>query len=77
MGRPFQVMPPLPKGFVDGLQFLVVGVIVELSGGEGVGVEGDRPDGVLILRADVQDGSDGVVQGVGFNNHWGIGYPIS
>ena len=35
----FKVMLPSLESFVDGEEFLVIDVVVELSGGEGAGVE--------------------------------------
>ncbi|KIK99343.1 hypothetical protein PAXRUDRAFT_790281, partial [Paxillus rubicundulus Ve08.2h10] len=51
---------------MDGEEFFVMGVIVELQSGEGPGVESDG-----------KDASDGIVKGIGLNNDRGIWHPMS
>ena len=58
---------PYLKSFENGKQFLVVDIVVEFRGHKGVGVESNGVDFIVHQRYHGEDGSEGVVQHVGFN----------
>ena len=71
----FQVMPPGLEGLMNGEQFLVVGVIVQLQSGQGLRVVCDRVN-LLIQTTDGEDASNGIVRSVGFYDYWSVQNPM-
>ena len=53
-------MPPGPEGLMNGQQFLIMGIIVELQSGQGPRVVHDGAN-LLIQTTDGEDASDGIV----------------
>lgn len=43
----FQVVPPVLEGVLDGVELLIVYLVVAFRGGEGSGVVGDGVNGVV------------------------------
>ncbi|KIK79549.1 hypothetical protein PAXRUDRAFT_161063, partial [Paxillus rubicundulus Ve08.2h10] len=69
------VMAPGVECFMDGKEFLVMGVIVELQSGEGLGVEHDWAE--FIIQAVDGKISNDIVGGVGLNDDRGTRNPMS
>ena len=65
--RTFKVVSPDMESIEDCQQFFVMSVIVEFQCTESVGMEGHRVD-FTGISLDGEDGSKGVVRGVGLNN---------
>ena len=53
-------MPPGPEGLMNGQQFLIMGIIVELQSGQGPRVVHDGAN-LFIQTTDGEDASDGIV----------------
>ena len=51
-------------------------IVVELRGGEGPGVKSDRVDFGIVRRCDRENGGEGVVEGIGFEDDLCIWNPV-
>ena len=74
--RSLKVVSPNLKGFENGKQFLVVNIVVEFGWGEGVGVEGNGVDFIVHQRNHREDGSEGVVWCIHFNDEQRVQDPV-
>ncbi|KAG6858359.1 hypothetical protein C0993_005918, partial [Termitomyces sp. T159_Od127] len=63
-----KVGPPLLEGFNNGEELLVIDVVVELHRDHGVGVESNGPELVTAGALLREYTSDGVVEGVAFED---------
>ncbi|KIK76177.1 hypothetical protein PAXRUDRAFT_170675, partial [Paxillus rubicundulus Ve08.2h10] len=70
------IVVPRVECFVNGEEFFVMDVIVELQSGVGLGVEHDWAE-FVIWAADGKDAGDSIVRGVSLNNDRGIRHPMS
>ena len=52
-------------------------VVVELRGGESLGVKGNQVDFRVVQRCDRENGGEGVVRGVSFKDDLHVWNPIS
>ena len=73
--RAFQVVPPSLEGLMNGEQFLVVGVVVELWSRQSPRVVHDRAN-LLIWTTDGEDASNSIVGSMGLYNHWSVQNPV-
>ena len=70
----FEVVAPGAESFVDGEEFLVVDIVVQLRRSERTGMERDRVDAVLEVYR--EDGFEGVVGSVGLNDDRNVRNPL-
>ena len=63
------------EGLEDSQKLLVIGVIVELRGGQGPQIVCDRAED-LIGASDGKDSSNGIIQSIGFHSQWSIRDPV-
>ena len=75
-GGAFQVITPGGECLKDRQELLIMSVVVQLRSGEGAGVKSDRVD-LVVGASDGEDGSDGVVGGVGLYHDRSIGGPVN
>ena len=75
-GRALEVVSPVLEGLKDGQQLLVMGVIVQLWGGQSLQIVGNRLE-LRIGTNNGQNASNGIVQGVGLNHKQSIRNPMS
>jgi hypothetical protein len=68
----FEIVSPYSKGFEDGQEFLVMGVVVQFRDSEGPGVESHGVD-LSILRNGGKDCGNGVIGCIGFNDKRSVG----
>ena len=52
-------------------------IVVELQGGESLGVKGGRVDLGVVQRGNGENGSEGIVRGIGFEDNLYIWNPMS
>ena len=71
----FEVVSPDMESIKDRQQFFVVSVVVEFWHTEGVGMEGHRVD-FTGIGLDGEDGTKGIVRGIGLNNDQMVGNPM-
>ncbi|KIK96480.1 hypothetical protein PAXRUDRAFT_138365, partial [Paxillus rubicundulus Ve08.2h10] len=71
----FKVVVPGAESFVNGKEFLVMGVIVEFQSSEGPGVESNQVE-FLVWATDREDNSDGIVGSSSLGYNRGIKYPM-
>ena len=64
------------EGFENGQEFFVMGVVVEFSGVEGVGMKHDGMD-FSIHGENQENCCQSVVGGIRLEDHFSIGYPLS
>ena len=75
-GRALEVMSPVLEGLEDGQQLLVMGIIVQLRGGQSPRIVSDGLE--LGIGADNgQNASNGIVQGIGLDHKQSIGNSMS
>ena len=71
----FKIVAPGPKSLVDSEELLVMGVIVELRGGQSPGIVGDRSD-LLVRTMNGENASDGIVRGICLYNDRSVRNPM-
>ena len=75
-GRALEVMLPVLEGLEDGQQLLVMGIIVQLRGGQSPRIVSDGSE--LGIGADNgQNAGDGIVRGIGLNHKQSVRNPMS
>jgi hypothetical protein len=74
--RAFEVVTPSPKRLVNGEQFFVMGVIVELWSGQSLGEVGDWPD-LFVGAMERENASNGIIRGIGLQYHRSVRRPMS
>jgi hypothetical protein len=72
----FEVVTPSPKRLVNGEQFFIMGVIVELRSRQSLGEVGDRPD-LFVGATERENASNGIIRGVGLQYHQRVWRPMS
>ena len=75
-GGALKVMLPVLEGLEDGQQLLVMGIIVQLRGGQSLQIISYQLE-FGIGTDNGQDASDGIVQGVSLDHKQSIGNPMS
>jgi len=75
-GGALKVVSPVLKGLEDGQKLLVMGVVVELRGGQSPQIVCDRAED-LVGASDGKDSSNGIVQSIGLHNQRSIRDPVS
>ena len=73
--RAFEVMSPHLEALENGEELLVVRVVIALSFGEGVGMEGYGMD-LAIGHDGGDDAGEGIVRGVGLDEQGVVGGPM-
>ena len=71
----FEVVSPDTESIEDRQQFFVMSVIVEFRRTEGAGMEGHGVD-FTGIGLDGEDGTKGIVRGVGLHNDQMVGNPV-
>ena len=69
-------MSPVLEGLKDGQQLLVMGIVVQLRGGQSPRIVGDGLE-LRIGANNGQDTGDSIVQGIGLNHTRSVGNPMS
>ena len=75
-GRALEVMSPVLEGLEDGQQLLVMGIIVQLRGGQSPRIVSDGSE-LGIGTDNGQNASDGIVQGIGLDHKQSVGNSMS
>ena len=68
--RSLKVMMPYFECFENGEQFFVMDIVVELRWGKSLRVKGNWMDFTIGWKYGGKDGSEGIVQGIYFNDKW-------
>ena len=76
-GGALEVMSPVLEGLEDGQQLLIMGVIIQLRGGQSPQILVGYWSELGIGTNDGQNASDGIVRGVGFHHKQSIRNPVS
>ena len=75
-GGALKVVSPVLEGLEDGQELLVMGIIVQLRGGQSPRIVSDRSE-LRIGANNGQNASDGIVRGVSLDHKQSIGNPMS
>ena len=75
-GRALEVVSPVLEGLEDGQELLVMGIIVQLRGGQSPRIVSDRSE-LRIGANNGQNAGDSIVQGVGLDHKRSVGNPMS
>jgi len=74
-GGALKVMLPVLEGLKDGQKLLVMGVIVELRGGQSPRIVCNRAED-LVRASDGKDSSNGVVRSIGLHSQRSVRHPV-
>jgi len=74
-GGALKVVSPVLEGLEDGQKLLVMGVVVELRGGQSPRIVCDRTED-LVGASDGKDSSDGIVQSISLHSQRSVGDPV-
>ena len=75
-GRALKVMSPVLEGLKDGQQLLVMGIIIQLRGGQSLQIVSDGLE-LGISANNGQNAGDGIVRGVSLDHKQSVGNPMS
>ena len=75
-GGTLKVVSPVLEGLGDGQELLVMGIIVQLRGGQSPRIVSDGSE-LRIGANNGQNAGDGIVQGVGLDHKRSVGNPMS
>jgi len=76
IGRTFQIVPPNLESFKDGMQFLLMCIVVQLRCSESARVKGNWVNFIIFIN-NREDCSKSIVRGISFHNELSIGNPMS
>ena len=75
-GRTLEVVSPVLEGLKDGQELLVMGIIVQLRGGQSLRIVSDRSE-LRISTNNGQNAGNGIVQGIGLDHKQSVGNPMN
>ena len=75
-GRALEVMSPVLEGLEDGQQLLIMGIVVQLRGGQSPQIVRDGLE-LGISANNGQNASDSIVRGIGLDHKQSVGNPMS
>ena len=75
-GRTLEVVSPVLEGLEDGQELLVMGIIVQLRGGQSLRIVSNRSE-LRISTNNGQNAGNGIVQGIGLDHKRSVGNPMN